>query len=501
MNLTDTHGDVKTVNFNLDDMGTTPRTMSNVVTYLNSQLAAAGAVTRFKDVDTPAAADTTTVNGQTVTLSTLPDNYALQIVGTDTEAVTFTAPTTTPAVYVTATSGTAAVAATSTTAAVAGDQTQNLLKFNTGTSDPTTSLVNNSAMQSAVSSALASATGPDGSLYVVSNVDATTADGQTINGTQDVALMKYDSAGNLMYTRTLGAANSATGYAIAVSPDGTNVAVAGSVTGALDGSDPGQTSTSTNSFVTEYSAAEGDEQWTAMQPRTPGDARPAWRSARWLGLCHRHGAGLHARRRKRDRRPGRLSQELQPQRPAHLHHPVRHDREGHAGGHRRLRLQHSTSPAARAAMRWCASSPSSPQARRPPERCADLGALQQGGNVVGVGVNADGSVVVAGSTTNGRAVGRNRDPAPISRAREGFVATLGANLQASSSDSLSYLATSGDLTASAMTLSGGQVYLAGKLATTAPVGSGLTNTTAGYVAAVDPISGGVTWSQQFQGAD
>lgn len=496
MTLTDTHGVGKTVNFNLGDMGSTPRTMGNVVNYLNTQLQAAGAVTRFKDVDTPAAPVTTTVNGKTVTLSTPPDNYALQIVGTSTEAVTFTAPTTAPAVYITGTSGTASAAATTFQPAVTGDQTQQLLKFDTSASAPGS--VNDTTLSSSVSSALASATGPDGSLYVVANVTGT-INGQTIDGAKDVALTKYDSAGNVVYTRTLGAANSATGYAIAVSADGKSVAVAGSVTGALDANNTGQTATSTNSFVSEYSAAQGDEQWTTTQASTAGDAA--------TGVAFGSDGSVYVTGTTQSALPnsgvevggqdsylrsysalGTLTSTTQfgtagTDKPAGI--AVSGSNiyvSGSEGGDavvRQFTIQSSGAPTASAVR--------------------DLGALQ-GGNVAGIGVNADGSVVVAGSTHNG-ALAAGTVTNAYQSGQEAFVAKLGANLQPASSDALTYVAGSGDLTASAVTLSGGQVYLAGQVATPPPSGSGLTNTTNGYAAAIDPTTGAVTWSQQFQGAD
>ena len=49
------------------------------------------------------------------------------------------------------------------------------------------------------------ATGPDGSVYVLADVTGP-SDGQTLKGAQDVAVLKYNSAGALIYSRTLGAA-------------------------------------------------------------------------------------------------------------------------------------------------------------------------------------------------------------------------------------------------------------------------------------------------------
>ncbi len=499
MTLTDTHGVGKTVNFDLSQMGSTPRTMGNVVNYLNSQLKAAGAKTQFKLISTAGTPDTTTVNGQTVTLNAnTPTNFSLEVVGTPTEAVTFTAPTTNPAVYVTASSGTAAAAATSLTPAVTGDQTQQLLKFNAGTDNPTTSQVSNTALASTVSSALASATGPDGSLYVVANVDGTTG-GQTINGTQDVALTKYDSAGNVVYTRTLGAANSATGYAVAVSPDGSSVAVAGSVTGALDANDPGESATSTNSFVTEYKASTGDENWTDTQASSAGDSA--------TGVAFGADGSVYVTGTTQAKLPGAAAK---------------------IGGQDGYLRSYSSAGAITSTTQFGTTGTDTPAGvavsgssvyvagtengdavvrqfnigtggAATAGAVRDLGSLQ-GGTVAGVGVTSSGSVVVAGSTHNG-ALSAGTVKAAYQSGQEGFVASLSPSLAASSSDALTYVPTSGNLTATAMTVSGNQVYLAGSLATTPRAGSGDTNTTNGYLAAVNPGTGAVTWSQQFQGTD
>ena len=90
--------------------------------------------------------------------------------------------------------------------------------------------------------------------------------------------MKYDSAGNLLYSRTLGAADSASGYSLAVSADG-HVAVAGSITGTIQGTTNGPTNSSdtsgkTDSFVTLYNSA-GEEQWTERRGATDNDVATA----------------------------------------------------------------------------------------------------------------------------------------------------------------------------------------------------------------------------------
>ena len=68
------------------------------------------------------------------------------------------------------------------------------------------------------------ATGPDGSVYVLADLSDDGAN-TAVRGSRDVALIKYDSAGKLVFTQMLGAAEEANGFALAVSADG-KVAVA-----------------------------------------------------------------------------------------------------------------------------------------------------------------------------------------------------------------------------------------------------------------------------------
>ncbi|HYD74099.1 MAG TPA: hypothetical protein VEF55_13255, partial [Candidatus Binatia bacterium] len=116
-----------------------------------------------------------------------------------------------------------------------------------------------------VATASAVATASDGAVYVLADVSddsATTA----IRGARDVALFKYDSAGKLIFTQQLGAAQSASGFALAVSTDG-KVAVAGSVEGTLTNT---TAKGGADSFVTLFEA-DGTELWTARRGATSND--------------------------------------------------------------------------------------------------------------------------------------------------------------------------------------------------------------------------------------
>ena len=77
-------------------------------------------------------------------------------------------------------------------------------------------------------------------------------DGNTLTGTNDFFVTKYDSSGVKQYTRQLGAAGQNTyGYSVATDASG-NVYVAGDTSGGLDGN----TLTGTyDFFVTKYDSS------------------------------------------------------------------------------------------------------------------------------------------------------------------------------------------------------------------------------------------------------
>ena len=260
------------VPIDLADMGATPRTLDNVVNHINGKLEAAGFATRFGREQIKAEPRTMQVNGKPVTLPAGPDQWALVIRGSSTETVGFTAAETSDAVYVVQSSG------------AAGDA--QLLKFQSdggAAAAPTAPGVGETHwvpgrlsqddLPDGVETVRASAVGPDGSLWIVADVTAG-PDTQPIKGVQDVALMKYDPAGRLVATRTLGAASTASGYAIAIDANG-QVAVAGSVTGALntkatDAGKTGDVAGVADSFVTVFDK-DGQEIWTQRRGARAAD--------------------------------------------------------------------------------------------------------------------------------------------------------------------------------------------------------------------------------------
>jgi hypothetical protein len=497
-----------TVNFNLNDLGSTPRTMGNVVSYLNSQLAAAGVQTRFADVATPSPPQTVIgPGGKTVTLPAGPQQYALKVVGSATETVSFSDPSATPAVYVTQTSGLTTPApstdASSTTAKTAtttpaSTATQQLLKLNPSAATPK---VFTDSLGQQVTNVTGTATAPDGSVYVLADINGATSAGEidaghTIIGSQSVALLKYDSAGNLLYTRTLGDASTASGLSLSVSPDGSKVAIAGTVTGALTGTNEPANVANPSSFVSVFNG-QGDPVWTARQDTASGDQANSVvvandGSAYVGGSAQSALTGAGVTSTSTAYLTGYSASGVQ----------TFTTQFGGAGQNRvnGVALDGSSIITAGvengdAVVRSYAIQPSGPPTLT---TTRDLGALQ-GGGVAGVSVAADGSVIVAGTTHNG-SLSAGTTTNAYTGGSEAFVANLGsADLSPSGSDTLAYYSAGGDTTASAVTTSNGQVYITGQVAVT-PLASSQTTAFNGYAAQIDPTTGAAVWSDQFTGA-
>ena len=542
LTATNLQGQATTVNFNLDDLGSTPRTLSNVTSYLNGQLAAAGVKTRFADNLIPGTpAVTTTSNGVTTTVTAAtPDQYGLQINGTPNELLSFSAAASTPAVYIaqtsydpaatsttstttttttstttTATSGTSSTAATTTSQFIKLDQPD-------AAGDPTIRGFTDALPTGSI--VKATATAPDGSVYVLADVSSTTG-GQTLQGAQDAALFKYDSAGQLEYTRTLGAASTVNASALAVSSDGSQVAIAGSVTGgAVDPTDTSEDgSTLAQSFVSVYDAA-GDQLWNHTEDGTDDNQVNAVsfgtnNSVYVAGSTSAHLPGAGASAGGQD---GYLQGFSVTASTDKLTKDVTYSATsaftqqfGTSGVDRATGVAVSggavyvssvengdavvrrydvsaTTTSKTVNLGVGGSTSTTTQLAASFGARQDLGALV-GGNVSGIAVAADGSVLVAGSTHNA-ALNAGTVTSAYSGNGDAFVASLDANLDPSGSESLAYYNGGAPTTASALTVSGNAAYITGQLA-----GASLTTPSTGYAAALDPTSGQVSWSTTFTG--
>lgn len=258
-NITVTKGGVTSdVTINLSGVQG-PLTLDNIASYINTQLSDAGFDTRIQraviDDGSAAAAKAAEDKAKSTTTSsttTMTDadplskkTFGLQIKTTGSEKIAFSAPSATPSIYLAGTTGTLAE----------GNQTGRLIKLGDLDGATKTDFTVRNTPDSGTSTAEATAVDANGNVYVVGNTTGSFG-GQIEQGAQDVYLTKYDSAGNVQWTRLLGSQATASGYSLAVDPTG-GVVVAGSTTGMLSQTAIGG---GTDSFVAKYSA-DGTQKW------------------------------------------------------------------------------------------------------------------------------------------------------------------------------------------------------------------------------------------------
>ena len=245
------------VAIDLNDMGAQTRNLDNIVAHINTELEAAGMVTRFER----------TKIGEKNDVGVIPGNdFGFLIKGVSTEQLSFSAPAAQPAVYFAGVSGINATAggqivkltdlasgdpATGYSTRFSADPTATEVKVVGGEEGETRTKLEDNPLEIADTAAAA-----DGGIYVVGKTTSST-DGQVLKGAQDLVLAKYDSNGNRLWSRVLGAAETAEGASVAVDNDG-NVVVTGQVKGGL-----GDTTQigGTDSIAVKYNSA-GVEQWT-----------------------------------------------------------------------------------------------------------------------------------------------------------------------------------------------------------------------------------------------
>jgi hypothetical protein len=502
------------VPIDLSAMPDQTRSLANVVTFINDQLQAAGVDTRFGTSRIPGQAQQIKAASNTVTLPAGPDQWALKVTVGAGETVDFSSDQTAGAVYLAQQVGETDPNHDGKT----DDSTvqQQLLKFQTDTQNLDAApqvagqpnwvdgRVFSQNLDKSVGAVHAQTVGPDGAVYMIADI-AGKVDGQSLQGSQDVALLKYDAAGNLVYTRTLGAASSATGLSLAVSDDG-KVAVGGSVSGGLAGATNGPLNSGTtgayanqaDSFVTLFDD-QGQEIWTQRRGASQDDqvnqvafgandtvyvagqtksAMPGGGPAQgdWDGYVEAFATD------SKGNASTLFTQDFGTSGPDKPKGLVVDGNAlvvaGNENGHAVLRRFDISSGA-------------------PVETAnRDLGDLQ-GGDIAGLGLDSNGQLVIAGTTSN-QQLSIDTVTNPASGGTDAFAARISADLSAGAGDRLAYYGGGGNDKATAMAVSNGQVWIAGTAGTDLP-GQPAVGTQDGFLANIDVDTGAVDWSRRFTG--
>jgi hypothetical protein len=522
------------VPIDLSGMGSAPRTIDNVVNYINAQLKAAKVTTRFAAANLGTTASTTTLpNGQKLT-NKGETEWGLTINGSSGEVVSFSAPSTAAAVYVSSKTGGAQTYTPPGTDPVTGQPTpggetanatgQQMMKLQTGndvsgTQPPTITNAGSTTglpvgavfaknLPDGVSNVAASATGADGAVYLLADASGT-VNNQPVQGGQGVVLLKYDSSGKLLSTKVVAGLQNASGGSIAVGADGT-VAVAGTNNAAASTNAEGLTTpASTSAFVQVYDPT-GAPTWSQTIPALAGVSGASGVVVGSDGSVYVSGlttgsVGNQIEQGSQDEfiqgfdKTGAATFTKQfgsrgTNTSAGLAYDPATDTLYTAG------LENSQTVVRSFALNTTTTgSGASAQTKTTATQTASR-TLGFADDLVGIGL-ANGQVAVGG--TVGAATITNAGT--IARAYAGvsdaFVASISSSLSPSSGDTVSYLGQSGvTQVAKALTVAGGQAYVAGTLAND-PSSLAAVNATEGFVTGVDASSGAVSYSSKFAGAN
>lgn len=483
----------QTIAIDLADMGSTPRSLDAVIAHMNGRLEAAGVETRMGRQLLQPEPRQLVVGGRTVTLPSGPDRFALAVRGVGNETVGFQATAVSDAVYVVQATG-------------AGTE---VLKFQgEGAAPPAVARpgetwgvedrAGQSTLPPGIEAVRASATGPDGSVWLVADLTKG-FDNQPIKGERDVALIKLDSAGRIVSTHALGSALDGKGYAIAVDPNG-RVAVAGSVVGALEPGQSGDVAGVSDSFVTVVDA-DGEELWTQRRGGRGADEATAvsFGADGKVYVAGRVQGGMSGASSA-----GGWDAYVQTFTETQVHSlaPIVATRTGIAqfGGAgddgaaaivvdgdnlysagvesgrlivRRFSLDANGHPA--------------PLATR------DLGAA--GGEVSGLSVTG-GRLILTGTTLNG-SLDVGGVTTPHHGGKDAFIATIDAGLSDTASDRLTYIGEAGNDTGATAKIIDGKVWISG--VANRPAGAKADDPTQAYLARVDAETGAVEWRRTWSG--
>jgi hypothetical protein len=468
-------------------------TLDNIVTYVNQQLSADGYSTRFARVMTSGS-----INDPT------DATYGMAITPAPGESVSLSSASAQPALYVAGNTGsanstTSVNAATGAVSTTSPDQQGRLVKLtdlSSGTPQGVFSAT--TTPDSGTTTAQSTVVDAQGNVYVLGN---STGDfGNQLNqGTQDVYISKYDSAGNLQWTKLVGSAGTASGYSMALNSSSNGVVIAGSTTAALSTS--AISDGNTDSFVASYDA-DGNQTWETQIPTlsnnqaasvsvdSSGNVYIGGSVTGVLGAGQTNSGGSDAYVTKLDS-TGKIVYEQQFGTSGN--DSVAATATTSDGG-----LVVASTQNGEAYLTKYADG----DATGTPEWSVDVGALDNG-QLAGLTVSGD-QIYLAGSTANASLDANGQ--ATIANASSGntdaFVFNVTDNGTTATPNYVSYVGTSGTDKAGGITVgSDGTVYLTGSTTGTfAGQTRNAQNTANTFVSALNS-DGTVAWTNQYGGAD
>ncbi len=483
-------GTVTNVAINLANVSG-PLTLDNIIAYVNKQLAAAGSSSTLSRVMTQGS-----INDPTKA------SYGIAVTEAPGESLTFSSAGATPALYLAGSSGSSLSTSTvsgSQTYTTAANQQGRLVKLsNLSTSAAPQSGFNATlSPTSGTSTTTASAIDSNGNIYTIGTATGSFGN-ELIQGSQDVVLSKYDSAGNLQWTKLLGSSGNANAYSLAIDSNN-NVIIAGSSTANLTPS--GIANGSADTFVAKYDT-NGNQQWVQQIPTlaangansvsvdASGNIYIGGQVNGTIGSGQTSAGGQDAYVAKLDSN-GNIQYEQQ-------FGTSGSDAVGATAVGPNGSLYVASVQNGQAVLSKYANG----DATKPPVWTENLGALGTGGSIGGIAL-ANGKVYLSGTTssTNLTSGGTATVVGSPSGGLDAFVASFTNSGSSVTADTLTYVGTSGTDTAGGLTVdSAGNVYLSGT--TTGTFNGQNRNVQGTQNAFVAQLSGTgtINWVQQYGGA-
>jgi hypothetical protein len=483
------NGTTQSLAIDMADVAATYGTLSlsNIVSYVNGKLSDAGYNTRFARVQTGSKTDDD---------GNITYQYGLKITDASNETVSLSSSDATPALYLAGTSG-----LTEDTDDTDANSAGRLVKLSlddnaSGTTDTSSVFSTTTGTTDGTSTATASAVDGDGNVYMLGT---TTGDinGEANQGSQDVYISKYDSAGALLWTHLVGSSASADGYDLAIDPTG-GVVVVGSTTADLttsvaDGNE--------DSFVAKFSSI-GTEEWVSQINTTSANAANTV-SVDSSGNITVGGSVTGKIASGETNLGGSDAYLLQLDSDGTI---TSKNQFGTTGNDEVASTTYDSSgnlyivtvsDGVASVSKYAADSDGNVDIAADPTWTQALGTIGSSGAITDIAVSGS-SIYVAGSTNNDL---NSTDGYSTSGGSDAFVCSLTDNTTSAGTNYVSYVGTSANETSGTLAIgSDGTVYLSGSTTGTfADQSRTESGTTNAFVSAIKGSTGTVEWTKQYGG--
>lgn len=341
--------------------------------------------------------------------------------------------------------------------------------------------------------AAGSAVDSQGNVYVVGSTAGDVGGQVNAASAQDVFLTKYDASGNVLFSRLLGASDTAEAFDIIVDAND-NVIIAGQVNEELDTSD---VFTGFDSFVTKFDS-KGEELWTYQQDTTAtdqanalaidanGDVFVTGQISGRLNATTTDGGGSDTFIIKLDGTDGSLSAAAQI---------------GGAGNEYGEAITIANDGnilvASRedgvAVIRKLDATDLSVEISS-----FTIGALG-GGEISDIAVDATGGVYISGTSQSASLSGGGSVVSAHSGGSDGFVTKISDGGASFSADWTNFVGTASTDKIEGLTVQNGSVFVAGKTSGTF-AGETKTGSSNGFAAKIDAAAGSTIWTEQLKGS-